>query len=112
MKGTLALIGVLAATATAPATDEPRHWRIFSHRSANTSDAKLGGWLPSRMDEEYSQRVDDRAAAQLLKQATAGGLMNGRTLVVITGFNETITCAATYSNDRRFETSARIVPPK
>jgi hypothetical protein len=75
-------------------------------------DAKLGGWLPSRMDEEYSQRVDDPAAAQLLKQATADGLVNGRKLVVVTGFNETITCAATYSNYRRFETSARIVPPK
>jgi histidinol-phosphatase len=44
--------------------------------------------------------------------ATAGGLVNGKKLVVITAFNETITCAATYSNYRRFETSARIVPPK
>lgn len=75
-------------------------------------DAKLGGWLPSRMDEEYSQRWDDETAAQLLNQATAGGLVNGKKLVVITAFNETITCAATYSNYRRFETSARIVPPK
>jgi len=75
-------------------------------------DAKLGGWLPIRMDEEYSQHLDDPGAAALLEQATSGGKLNGRKVVVMTGFRETISCSAIYSNYRRFETSGRIVPPK
>jgi hypothetical protein len=55
-----------------------------SHRR----DAKLGGWLPARMEETYSQ-------------TRTGGAIR-----------EEIHCLATYSNYRRFETSARIVPPK
>lgn len=74
-------------------------------------DPKLVGWLPIRMDEEYSQHLDDPSAAQLLTQATGGGTVNGRTFVVMDGFSETIACSATYSNYRRFETSGRIVPP-
>jgi len=74
-------------------------------------DAKLGGWLPIRMDEEYSQHLDDPGAAALLKQATNGGKLNGQKVVVMTGFRETISCSAIYSNYRRFETSGRIVPP-
>jgi len=75
-------------------------------------DAKLGGWLPIRMDEEYLQHLDDPGAAALLEQATSGGKLNGRKVVVMTGFRETISCSAIYSNYRRFETSGRIVPPK
>ena len=55
-----------------------------SHRR----DAKLGGWLPIRMEETYSQ-------------TDKGGAVR-----------EEIHCLATYANYRRFETSARIVAPK
>ena len=51
-------------------------------------DAKLGGWLPVRMEETYSQTRN-------------GGAVR-----------EQIHCLATYANYRRFETSARIVAPK
>ena len=51
-------------------------------------DAKLGAWVPTRMDETYSQTRNGGAT------------------------NEEITCSATYSNFRRFETSARILPPR
>ena len=51
-------------------------------------NAKLGSWVPIRMEETYSQTRNDGAT------------------------NEEITCSATYSNFRRFETSARIVPPQ
>ena len=54
-------------------------------------DLKLAGWVPVRMEETYSQRppasVSDRLATE-------------------------ITCVATYSNFRRFETSGRIITPK
>ena len=64
------------------------------------------------MDEEYSQHQDEPAVAPLLKAATNGGRLNGQKVVIANGFRETITCSATYANYRRFETSARIVPPK
>ena len=54
----------------------------------------------------------NRRSAPLLKAATNGGRLNGRKMVVAKGFRETITCSATYTNYRRFETSARIVPPQ
>ena len=47
-------------------------------------DAKLAMWVPSRMEEIYTQ----------------GGL------------NDSITCVARYSNFRRFETTGRLVPPR
>jgi hypothetical protein len=50
-------------------------------------DAKLGGWVPVRMDERYEQRK----------------------LAGYSGAEEEIVCVATYSNFRRFETSARIL---
>jgi hypothetical protein len=46
-------------------------------------DAKLAMWVPSRMEEGYTQ---------------------------IGGTNDTIHCTATYSHFRRFETSSRILP--
>ena len=51
-------------------------------------DAKLGGWVPVRMEETYSQTRNQGAV------------------------DEDIACSATYPNHRRFETSARIVPPR
>jgi hypothetical protein len=51
-------------------------------------DVKLGAWVPVRMEETYSQSRN-------------GGAVS-----------EEIACSATYSNFRRFETSARIVPPQ
>jgi len=63
------------------------------------------------MDEEYSQHADQPAVAPLLKDATNSGRLNGQKVVVANGFRETITCSAIYTNYRRFETSARIVPP-
>jgi hypothetical protein len=51
-------------------------------------DEKLAGWVPIRMDERYAQEPD----------ASRNG-----------GLGSEITCTATYSNFRRFETSARIV---
>jgi hypothetical protein len=52
-------------------------------------EVKLDRWLPARMDEEYVQ------------QGVSGP----------TGaFIERIECVATYSNYRRFETSARVLP--
>jgi hypothetical protein len=59
------------------------------------ADPRLGMWVPARMEEEYKQQ-------QLGWWGTPP-----RTAVV----NETIECVATYSNFRRFETSARVVPP-
>ena len=52
-------------------------------------EAKLDRWLPARMDEEYVQQG----------VSGSGG-----------AFIERIECAATYSNYRRFETSARVLP--
>jgi hypothetical protein len=57
-------------------------------------DAALGMWVPVRLAEEFKQK-------QLGWFGTPP-----RTAVV----SETIECVATYSNYRRFETSARIVP--
>jgi hypothetical protein len=75
-------------------------------------EGKLGGWVPVRMDEEYSQHRDEHVVAPLLKAATNGVRLNGQKVVIANGFRETITCSATYTNYRRFETSARIVPPR
>jgi hypothetical protein len=66
-------------------------------------DGKLGGWLPVRMEEEYSQHAE---------QPTVAPFLNGQNVVVANGYRETVTCSASYTNYRRFETSARIVPPK
>jgi hypothetical protein len=41
-------------------------------------DAKLGGWVPIRMDEEYAQLVDEAAAAPLLAQATGDRTLTPR----------------------------------
>jgi hypothetical protein len=78
--------GVVVRTKIA-ITDPPSRLRLtmeVTHRR----DAKLGGWLPVRMEETYSQRRE-------------GGTVR-----------EEIDCQATYANYRRFETSARIVPPE
>jgi hypothetical protein len=48
-------------------------------------DARLNMWVPSRMQETYIDKVGDQE-------------------------REKITCVATYSNFRRFETSARVIP--
>jgi hypothetical protein len=54
-------------------------------------DSKLAGWVPVRMEETYSQRPPASSSDRLATE---------------------ISCVATYSNFRRFETSARIVTPK
>jgi hypothetical protein len=54
-------------------------------------DRKLDRWLPARMEETYTQ------------QGVSGGRSPG-------AFLERIECVATYSNYRRFETSARVLP--
>lgn len=51
-------------------------------------DSKVAGWFPVRMEETYSQRPPASSTGSLSTE---------------------ITCVATYSNFRRFETSARIV---
>jgi hypothetical protein len=67
--------------------DPASHFRLGMGVSYGR-DAKLGAWVPVRMEEAYSQSRN-------------GGAVN-----------EEIACSATYSNYRRFETSARIVPPR
>jgi hypothetical protein len=89
--------------------DDPKTHVDVAMTVAYARDAKLGGWLPAHMDELYTQRENDPGAEQLLKEAT-GGRINGQKLQVRTSFDEAITCAASYSNYRRFETSGRIVP--
>jgi hypothetical protein len=54
-------------------------------------DQKLAGWVPVRMEEAYSQHPPASSFGSLVTD---------------------ITCVATYSNFRRFETSARIITPK
>ena len=128
MKAAAALIGLLAVAVAAPGADQPpalidllvltgEYVRGFqvdlasiigdekyrqSVRHIETKegqdytlmevshgrDAKLGGWLPVRMEETYSQTRN-------------GGAIR-----------EEIHCVATYADDRRFKTSARIVAPK
>jgi len=68
---------------TALALDDPQTRFTFSMRVTYGRDAKLAGWMPLVMEERYAQRRD--------------------------GTEEEVTCTATYSNFRRFETSARIV---
>jgi hypothetical protein len=66
----------------------------FVARVSFRRDAALGMWVPVRLTEEFKQQ-------QLGWWGTPP-----RTAIV----NETIECVATYSNFRRFETLARIVP--
>jgi hypothetical protein len=75
-------------------------------------DAKLGGWVPIRMDEEYTQHVDEASAAPLLAQATGDQTPTRRRFALDHPFHEAISCSATYTNYRRFETAARILAPK
>jgi len=60
----------------------------FSH------DRKLDRWLPDRMDETYVQQ----GVAVDFPSSVSGS------------FTERIECVAKYSNYRRFETSARVLP--
>jgi len=69
-------------------------------------DAKLGGWAPVRMEETYEQWVDEAVIAR----ATGDSTTTARRFALNHAFHETISCSATYSNYRRFETSARILP--
>jgi hypothetical protein len=69
-------------------TDGPRNVITASIVVDYNSDKKIGMMVPGAMHETYMQLVP----------AGAGGV------------GERITCTATYSNFRRFETSARIVP--
>jgi hypothetical protein len=55
-------------------------------------DARLAEWVPMHMEETYVQVQDATVFAPT--------------------FRNEITCVATYSSFRRFETSARIVPPR
>jgi hypothetical protein len=57
-------------------------------------DRRLDRWLPVRMDESYVQQ----------------GLTGGSLGSAAGSFLERIECVATYSNYRRFETSARVLP--
>ena len=57
-------------------------------------DPKIQRWLPARMDETYVQ------------QGVTGGVANA----VADTFMERIECVATYTNYRRFETAARLLP--
>jgi len=58
-------------------------------------NAKLDRWLPARLEETY------------VRQGVGGNFFN-RTPGP---FVERVTCVATYGNYRRFETSARVLPP-
>jgi hypothetical protein len=74
-------------------------------------DKKLAGWVPVRMDERYAQNMqgapgDEDAPARAADDAT----LPTRRSLAGAPFTEQITCVATYSNFRRFETSARIIP--
>jgi len=83
--------GCAAATASAPSRREralqPRHdlpqHELSVPRAAVSRSANM--WAPARMNETYVDRIDGRE-------------------------REKITCVARYSNFRRFETSARIIP--
>jgi hypothetical protein len=75
-------------------------------------EGKLGGWVPVRMDEEYTQHVDEASAAPLLAQATGGPTLTPRRFALDHPFHEAISCSASYTNYRRFETAARILAPK
>jgi hypothetical protein len=66
-------------------------------------DGKLAGWVPARMDETYVQEMGQVTAPSPVTDA-----IPARPLVVVP-FNKVITCLATYTNYRRFETSARLV---
>jgi hypothetical protein len=91
--------------------DDPKTLIDVAMTVSYARDPKLGGWVPSQMDESYTQRENNLDAENALKTAT-GGRLNGQKLQVRTSFDETITCTATYSNYRRFETSGRVLPPR
>jgi hypothetical protein len=56
------------------------------------ADRKIGGWLPIRMDEHYSEAPRNAYHEDVI--------------------TDQIVCQTTYSNYRRFETAARIIDPK
>jgi hypothetical protein len=56
------------------------------------ADRKVGGWLPARMDEHYSEAPRDANREDVI--------------------TDQIVCQTTYSNYRRFETAARLIDPK
>jgi hypothetical protein len=58
-------------------------------------DQKLGRWIPARMQESYQQTVPEEGPLRRL-----------------TILEQRIECVASYSNFRRFETSARVLGPR
>ncbi len=56
------------------------------------ADRKVGGWLPVRMDEHYSEAPRNAYHEDVIA--------------------DQIVCQTTYSNYRRFETAARLIDPK
>ena len=55
-------------------------------------DRKIGGWVPSRMNEVFNQAPRDTGAENTI--------------------TDLVTCVSVYSNFRRFETTTRLLTPK
>ena len=89
MRVALALIGLIAVAA--PAADEPPALAdLLVH---------VGRYVRG-FQVDFATVIGDETYRQLVHLHGGGAV------------NEEISCSATYSNYRRFETSARIVPPR